>query len=74
VPTEKSAKIEFVKFIRGDNSLRQATNQISKLDLGNVPPTSPPTKLLRRAKLTCEPSPKTCTLVLDHPEDVRATN
>jgi tetratricopeptide (TPR) repeat protein len=74
VPTEKSAKLESVKFIRGDNSLRQATTQISKTDLGNVPPTSPPTKLLRRAKLSCEASAKTCTLVLDHPEDVRTVN
>src|SRR5271156_1503648 len=74
VPTEKSAKLESVKFIRGDNSLRQATTQIRQIDFGKIPATSPPTKLLRRGKLTCEPGAKTCTLALDHPEEVRTVN
>jgi tetratricopeptide (TPR) repeat protein len=74
VPTEKSAKLESVKFIRGDNSLRQATAQIRTIDFGNSQVTSPPTKLLRRGKLTCEATAKTCTLLLDHPEDVRTVN
>ncbi len=74
VPTEKSAKLESVKFIRGDNSLRPATTQIRQINFGEIPTTSPPAKLLRRGKLTCEPSAKTCTLVLDHPEEVRTVN
>jgi tetratricopeptide (TPR) repeat protein len=74
VPTEKSAKVESVKFIRGDNSLRLATTQIRQINFGDITATSPPTKLLRRGKLTCEPSAKTCTLVLDHPEEVRTVN
>jgi len=74
VPTEESAKLESVKFIHGDNSLRPAANQIRQINFGKIPATSPPTKLLRRGKLTCDPSAKTCTLVLDHPEEVRTVN
>ena len=74
VPSEKSATVESVKFIRGDNFLRQAATQIRKTDFGTVPLTSPPVKLLRRGKLTCPPAAKTCTLILDHPEQVRTLN
>lgn len=74
VPTEKSATVESVKFIRGDNSLRQSAQQIHKTDFGRLTVTSPPVKLLRRAKLSCPTASKTCTLQFDRPEEVRTVN
>jgi tetratricopeptide (TPR) repeat protein len=71
-PGEKSATVESVKFISGDPSLRPAVNQIRKIDFGNPLAVTPPAKLLRRAKLTCPPAAKTCTLILDRPEELKA--
>ncbi len=74
VPTEKTADVEAVKFITGENSLRPAAAQIRALNFGDLIVTSPPVKLLRRAKLTCPADAKTCTLLLERPEEVRTLN
>ncbi|HUK32052.1 MAG TPA: DUF3857 domain-containing protein [Candidatus Acidoferrum sp.] len=59
-----------VKFISGSDALRNVDKQIVELKINVLFPDDHPTKLLRRAILSCEPSAARCDLSLITPDMV----
>jgi tetratricopeptide (TPR) repeat protein/transglutaminase-like putative cysteine protease len=72
-PGPKSAKLESAKFISGSPDLRAFEDKLRAIDFGSMFPDASPTKLLRRATLTCSAA-GACTLTLILPENVRSLN
>ena len=59
--------VESASFVSGDDKLRPMADHLRKMRLGDVFPSEPPAKLLRRGTLTCQgsgaPAPA-CTFIL----------
>jgi tetratricopeptide (TPR) repeat protein len=66
-------RVEAVKFISGDESLKNATQKIQALEYGALFPDNTPTKLVRRGTLSCEASGE-CSFQLIEPEEVTSVN
>jgi tetratricopeptide (TPR) repeat protein/transglutaminase-like putative cysteine protease len=66
-------KVDAVKFISGDDSLKSATQKIQAINYGPLFPDNTPTKLVRRGTLSCEASGN-CSFQLMEPEDVTSVN
>jgi tetratricopeptide (TPR) repeat protein len=66
-------KVEAVKYISGDDSLKGAATQIASTSFGEMFPDTTPTKLVRRGTLECQASGD-CTFRLMEPEDVTSVN
>jgi tetratricopeptide (TPR) repeat protein len=66
-------KVEAVKFITGDESLKNNAPRIQALDFGPVFPDTTPTKVVRRGTLDCGATGD-CTFRLMEPEDVTSVN
>jgi tetratricopeptide (TPR) repeat protein len=67
-----STRIEAVRFVGGDESLRRFANDLKSIDFGEVFPDATPMKLIRRGTLACEPAGR-CKFTLLLPEGTRAT-
>jgi hypothetical protein len=61
-------RVEAVRFISGDNSLRPFADAISTTSFGKMFPDPGPAKLLRRALLGCAPG-SGCAVTLILPDD-----
>jgi tetratricopeptide (TPR) repeat protein/transglutaminase-like putative cysteine protease len=66
-------KVEAVKFISGDDSLKSATTKIEAIDYGPLFPDNTPTKLVRRGTLNCVGTGE-CSFQLIEPEEVTSVN
>jgi tetratricopeptide (TPR) repeat protein/transglutaminase-like putative cysteine protease len=66
-------KVESVKFISGDESLKSAGTKIQAIDYGPLFPDNTPTKLVRRGTLNCAQSGE-CSFQLMEPEDVTSVD
>jgi tetratricopeptide (TPR) repeat protein len=66
-------KVEAVKFVSGDESLKSASTQIQAINYGPLFPDNTPTKLVRRGTLTCQQSGE-CSFQLIEPEDVTSVD
>jgi hypothetical protein len=69
-----ATKVEAVKFVSGDETLRPIGEKLSSLDYGTVFPDASPIKLVRRGTLACSAKTGDCTFTLILPEDVHAVN
>jgi tetratricopeptide (TPR) repeat protein/transglutaminase-like putative cysteine protease len=69
-----AVKVEAVKFVSGDETLRPFEEKLSSLDYGTVFPDASPIKLVRRGTLSCSAKTGDCTFTLILPEDVHAVN
>jgi len=58
------AKVEGVKFVRGDSSLRAAADKLRSLDFGRMFPDDTPVKLIRRGTLSCAEGSQACIFTL----------
>jgi tetratricopeptide (TPR) repeat protein len=66
-------KVEAVKFISGDESLKSATQKIQAINYGPLFPDNTPTKLVRRGTLSCQQSGE-CSFQLIEPEEVTSVD
>lgn len=66
-------RVEAVRYINGDESLKSAAEKIQSLNYGPVFPDNTPTKVLRRGTLACEANAK-CSFQLMEPEEVTSVN
>jgi tetratricopeptide (TPR) repeat protein/transglutaminase-like putative cysteine protease len=66
-------KVEAVKFISGDESLKSATQKIQAINYGPLFPDNTPTKLVRRGTLECGASGE-CSFQLIEPEEVTSVD
>jgi tetratricopeptide (TPR) repeat protein/transglutaminase-like putative cysteine protease len=66
-------KVEAVKFISGDESLKTATQKIQSINYGPLFPDNTPTKLVRRGTLNCQQSGE-CSFQLIEPEEVTSVD
>ena len=66
-------KVEAVKFISGDESLKSATQKIQAINYGPLFPDNTPTQLVRRGTLSC-PQSGECSFQLIEPEEVTSVD
>lgn len=74
VPGEKTARAEAARFISGSDSLRPLAARLGSLDYGEIFPDVSPTKIVRRATLSCSAKDGDCILALARPDDVSSVN
>ena len=68
-----SSRVESVKYVSGDETLKPLATKIQAIDYGAVFPDTTPTKLVRRGTLNCEASGN-CSFQLIEPEEVTSVN
>jgi len=73
-PGEKDAKVDEVRFVSGDDTLRPFTANLRSLHFVGMFPDASPAKLVRRGTLSCSGATGECAFVLALPEDVRTVN
>lgn len=73
-PENKPLKPDQVKFVSGDESLRNYTNQLQAASFQIEFPDDTPIKLVRRGVLSCGDNTHECRMVLMLPEDVRTVD
>jgi tetratricopeptide (TPR) repeat protein/transglutaminase-like putative cysteine protease len=73
-PGEKSAHVEAVRFIRGDERLRAFADRLRLLDYGAVFPNTSALKIVRRGTLSCSEVSGDCVLTMARPVDVSTLN
>jgi hypothetical protein len=71
--TDSSAKVQGVKFISGDESLRAATDVVRGAKYEQSFPDDTPVLLLRRGTIACQAG-EPCTFSLAQPEDVSSVD
>ena len=71
-PGQKSAQVDGISFVGGNERLRPFLDRLRSLDYGVVFPNRTPVKLVRRGALACEAKTGDCTLTLVRPEDLAA--
>ena len=69
-----SSKVEGVKFLGGNESLRPFAESLRALDYGSMFPDSSPVKLVRRGTLSCSAKTGDCTFTLVLPEEAHSAN
>lgn len=71
-PTSAGAKLEDIRFVKGSDQLKSATQTIEAKTMPVQFPTPDAGKLLRRAVLMCTAIPHQCDLVLYTPDVIRS--
>jgi Flp pilus assembly protein TadD len=66
------AKVEGVKFLSGNETLKDLSDELQTANFRQRFPKADPLKVLRRGILSCGATSPDCTLVLDLPEDVKS--
>ncbi len=69
-----SAKVDAVKFVSGDESLKSFTEALRTADYHLTFPDDTPVKVLRRGTLSCSMTTGKCEFVLTLPDDVRTVD
>lgn len=64
----KNAQVVDVKFIKGVDSMKSATNALKAIKYPLVFPDAAPTKIIRRGALLCVPKPGGCTFTMVSPD------
>ncbi len=72
-PTGSDAAVEAVKFVSGDEKLKDLTDALRSVKCHQTFPDDTPVKILRRATVTCTAA-SDCTLLLTLPDDVRSVD
>jgi tetratricopeptide (TPR) repeat protein/transglutaminase-like putative cysteine protease len=72
--SSSGATVEGVRFISGDDKMRGMSDALTHLKVGMSFPDDTPTKVLRRAALTCPAGGTSGTLVWILPDDVRSVD
>ena len=70
----ENARIEAVKFIKGNEGLKEMADALKSLKVAQSFPQADAARLLRRGILTCTASEPDCTFVLELPADVRSVD
>jgi Flp pilus assembly protein TadD/transglutaminase-like putative cysteine protease len=66
--TSLSARVEQIRFVGGEESLRRFANELKAIDYGEIFPDATPVKLMRRGTLSCSAAGQ-CSFTLGLPED-----
>jgi tetratricopeptide (TPR) repeat protein/transglutaminase-like putative cysteine protease len=69
-----STKVESVKFMSGNESLRPFAERLKSFNYGAMFPDASPVKLVRRGTLSCSAKTGDCTFTLIPASDVQASN
>ena len=73
-PEKGKTKVENLKFVSGTENLRDFVGALRTIDYKASFPDDSPTKILRRATLTCKSADSNCLFVFVPPDDVHAVD
>jgi tetratricopeptide (TPR) repeat protein/transglutaminase-like putative cysteine protease len=73
-PDGAATRVESVKFVSGNESLRPFAERLRSLDYGAMFPDASPVKVVRRGTLSCSAGAGDCLFTLIPASDVRASN
>jgi len=73
-PGTRDPKVEAVKFVSGNQSLRPLAERLRAVDFGPMFPNAAPTKIVRRGTLACSAYTSNCTFTLILPENLHTVN
>jgi Flp pilus assembly protein TadD len=73
-PGAKDPKVEAVKFVSGNQTLRPLAERLRTVDFGPMFPNNEPAKIIRRGTLACSADTANCTFTLILPENLHTVN
>ncbi|HXN19505.1 MAG TPA: DUF3857 domain-containing protein [Candidatus Binatus sp.] len=73
-PGTKDPKVEAVKFVSGNQTLRPLAERLRAMDFGPMFPNNEPAKIVRRGTLACSADTANCTFTLILPENLHTLN
>jgi Flp pilus assembly protein TadD len=71
---EKKPRVDGIRFLTGDESLRPLADRLRSLDFGAIFPDASHVQLLRRGTLTCSPKSAECLFTVTVPGNIHVAN